>query len=161
MAMDNIANEDVFWALFEVQVGEAESIQRVSRVLRNLAVGRRPSESWVGAYQALSNVPVPAAGSLPNLPNRAQQESDPFETVRCRTGRQRRRNVAFDQTSALTAWRIPAPLEDLTTAPQRWAPSATRQRSRPRGSANSAPRRRLQRHEARLERIVDNRGITQ
>jgi hypothetical protein len=51
MAMCDTANEEVFWALFEAHAGQAEGIHAVSRVLRNLSVGKRPSASWAGAYE--------------------------------------------------------------------------------------------------------------
>ena len=50
-AMDDMADEEVFWVLFEAHAGEAGGIHAVSKVLRNLAVGKKPSEAWVGAYE--------------------------------------------------------------------------------------------------------------
>jgi hypothetical protein len=62
MAMGDTANEEVFWGLFEAHAAEPEGIHAVSRVLRNLAVGKRPSESWAGAYEEFG-VPLTALRS--------------------------------------------------------------------------------------------------
>jgi hypothetical protein len=51
MAMDDLVDEGVFMALFEGNVDTPHSIHRLARSIRNLAIGSKPSDEWVGAYE--------------------------------------------------------------------------------------------------------------
>jgi hypothetical protein len=51
IAMQDLANEEVFMALFDCHVNAVNSIGGVSRAIRNLAIGRKPSEEWIGAFE--------------------------------------------------------------------------------------------------------------
>jgi hypothetical protein len=51
MAMNDLTNEDVFWALFDGHVHAQHPFRGVAHALRNLAIGRRPSREWVGAVE--------------------------------------------------------------------------------------------------------------
>lgn len=58
MAMDGMADEEVFMALFDVQAGASHAFRAMSRVIRNLALGRSPSNEWSGAFEEYS-LPLP------------------------------------------------------------------------------------------------------
>jgi hypothetical protein len=57
-AMDGMADEEVFMALFDVQAGAPHAFRAMSRVTRNLALGRSPSNEWAGAFEEHS-LPLP------------------------------------------------------------------------------------------------------
>jgi hypothetical protein len=57
-AMDGMADEEVFMALFDVQAGAPHAFRAMSRVIRNLALGRSPSNEWAGAFEEHS-LPLP------------------------------------------------------------------------------------------------------
>ncbi len=51
MAMNDLPGEDNFMALFEGNVEAAHPFQSLGGALRNLAISRRPSEQWRGAFE--------------------------------------------------------------------------------------------------------------
>lgn len=51
MAMDDLTDEEVFIALFDAHVDSPHPIRGVASAIRNLAIGRRPSEEWTGAFE--------------------------------------------------------------------------------------------------------------
>lgn len=51
MALDDLPGEDNFMALFEGNVQAPHPFQHLGRALRNLAISRRPSEQWRGAFE--------------------------------------------------------------------------------------------------------------
>jgi hypothetical protein len=51
MTMDDMSDEDVLMALFESNVGSANAKRGLSRVIKNISVGRRPVEGWDGAFE--------------------------------------------------------------------------------------------------------------
>lgn len=50
MAMDDLADEEAFMALFEGHVGTSRPIAELTHAIRNLAIGRKPSEKFEGAF---------------------------------------------------------------------------------------------------------------
>jgi hypothetical protein len=59
MAMDDLTDEEVFMALFDGHVDTPHSIHSLAWSIRNLAIGRKPSDEWTGAFEEFS---VPLAG---------------------------------------------------------------------------------------------------
>ena len=51
MAMNELADEDIFWALFDGNADAEHPLWGVARAIRNLAIGRRPSKEWEGAIE--------------------------------------------------------------------------------------------------------------
>ena len=51
MAMDDLTDEEVFMALFDGHVDAPHPIHGVSSTIRNLAIGRKPSDEWAGAFE--------------------------------------------------------------------------------------------------------------
>ncbi len=51
MAMNDLPGEDNFMALFEGNVEAPHPFQHLGGALRNLAISRRPSEQWRGAFE--------------------------------------------------------------------------------------------------------------
>ena len=51
MAMDDLTDEEVFMALFDAHVNSPHPIDGVASAIRNLAIGRRPSEEWTDAFE--------------------------------------------------------------------------------------------------------------
>ena len=51
MAMDDMAGEDVFMALFDGHLDAPHASRGLENGIRNLALGRRPSKEWVGAFE--------------------------------------------------------------------------------------------------------------
>jgi hypothetical protein len=51
MAMDDLADEEVFMALFEGNVDAPYPFHGLARSIRNLAIGSKPSDEWVGAFE--------------------------------------------------------------------------------------------------------------
>jgi hypothetical protein len=51
MALDDLTDEEVFMALFDGHVDSPHSIHSLAHSIRNLAVGRKPSDEWAGAYE--------------------------------------------------------------------------------------------------------------
>ena len=49
--MADMPDEEVFMALFDVYVDAPHSIRGMQKVLRNLALGRRPAREWAGAFE--------------------------------------------------------------------------------------------------------------
>jgi len=46
-----LTDEEAFLALFDVQATTPRSARNLARSIRNLAVGNKPSEEWVGAFE--------------------------------------------------------------------------------------------------------------
>jgi hypothetical protein len=51
MAMDDLTDEEVFMALFEGNVDAPYPFHGLARSIRNLAIGSKPSDEWVGAFE--------------------------------------------------------------------------------------------------------------
>ncbi len=51
MAMDDMPDEEVFMALFDGYVDAPHPFRGMKNVIRNLALGRRPSREWAGAFE--------------------------------------------------------------------------------------------------------------
>lgn len=51
MAMDDLTDEDIFMALFDGHVDAPHPFSGVAHAIRNLAIGKRPSEEWTGAFE--------------------------------------------------------------------------------------------------------------
>ena len=51
MAMDDLPDEEIFMALFEGHLDSPHAIQSLARSIRNLAIGSKPSDEWVGAFE--------------------------------------------------------------------------------------------------------------
>jgi hypothetical protein len=51
MAMDDLTDEEVFMALFDGNVNAPHPLYGLARSIRNLAIGRKPSEEWAGAFE--------------------------------------------------------------------------------------------------------------
>jgi hypothetical protein len=51
MAMADLTDEDVFMALFDRHVDAQYPMHGVAGAIRNLAIGRKPSEEWAGAFE--------------------------------------------------------------------------------------------------------------
>ena len=51
MAMDDLTDEEVFMALFDGHVDAPHPIHGVAGAIRNLAIGRKPSDEWAGAFE--------------------------------------------------------------------------------------------------------------
>jgi hypothetical protein len=51
MAMDDLTDEEVFMALFDGHVDAPHPTHGLSRAIRNLAIGRKPSNEWSGAFE--------------------------------------------------------------------------------------------------------------
>ncbi|UVM25022.1 NACHT domain-containing NTPase [Pseudomonas sp. B21-021] len=51
MAMNDLPGEENFMALFEGSIQASNPFQHLGRALRNLAISRRPSEQWSGAFE--------------------------------------------------------------------------------------------------------------
>jgi hypothetical protein len=51
MAMDDLTDEEVFMALFDGHVDAPHPNHGVARAIRNLAIGRKPSDEWAGAFE--------------------------------------------------------------------------------------------------------------
>jgi hypothetical protein len=50
-AMNDLADEEVFMALFDGQVDAPNSSYGIESAIRNLAIGRKPSDEWTGAFE--------------------------------------------------------------------------------------------------------------
>jgi len=59
MAMDDLADEEVFMALFESHVSARDAIHSLVGLVRNLAIGRKRSDQWAGAFEEFG---VPLTG---------------------------------------------------------------------------------------------------
>jgi hypothetical protein len=51
MAMDDLVDEEVFMALFAGYVDTPHPDHRLAIAIRNLAIGRKPSDEWTGAFE--------------------------------------------------------------------------------------------------------------
>jgi hypothetical protein len=51
MAMDDLTDEEVFMAVFDGHVNAPHLSRGLTRAIRNLAIGRKPSEEWEGAFE--------------------------------------------------------------------------------------------------------------
>jgi hypothetical protein len=51
MAMDDFTDEEVFMAMFDGHVNAPHPLRGLGRAIQNLAIGRKPSEEWVGAFE--------------------------------------------------------------------------------------------------------------
>jgi hypothetical protein len=51
MAMGDLTDEEVFWALFDGHGDAPTLIGGLGRTIRNLAIGHRPSDEWAGAFE--------------------------------------------------------------------------------------------------------------
>jgi len=51
MAFNDLVDEDTFMALFEAHVDDPHPMRSVVNAIRNLSIGRKPSEEWVGAFE--------------------------------------------------------------------------------------------------------------
>jgi hypothetical protein len=51
MAMGDLTDEEVFMALFDGHVDAPHPIHGVAMAIRNLAIGRKPSDEWAGAFE--------------------------------------------------------------------------------------------------------------
>ena len=54
MAMGDLTDEEVFVALFEGNVDAPFPFHGLARSIRNLAIGNKPSDEWVGAFEEFS-----------------------------------------------------------------------------------------------------------
>lgn len=54
MAMDDLADEEVFMVLFEGQVGSPQAFGGLAQSIRNLAIGRKESDEIDGAFEEFS-----------------------------------------------------------------------------------------------------------
>jgi hypothetical protein len=59
MAMDDLVDEEVFLALFEGNADAPYPVQGLAQSIRNLAIGSKPSDEWVGAFEEFG---VPLTG---------------------------------------------------------------------------------------------------
>lgn len=59
MAMDDLTDEEVFMALFDGNVNAPYPLHGLARSIRNLAIGSKPSDAWVGAFEEFG-VPLTA-----------------------------------------------------------------------------------------------------
>jgi hypothetical protein len=50
-AFDDLADEEVFMALFDGQVDAPHPGYGIESAIRNLAIGRKPSDEWAGAFE--------------------------------------------------------------------------------------------------------------
>jgi hypothetical protein len=62
MAMDELTDEEVFMALFDGHVDTADPFYGLARPIRKLAIGRKPSGEWAGAFEEFG-VPLTALRS--------------------------------------------------------------------------------------------------
>jgi hypothetical protein len=53
-AICDIIDEEMFWVLFDGNVGQPHAFQGVARAIEKLAVGRKPVEDWEGAFVEFS-----------------------------------------------------------------------------------------------------------
>lgn len=51
MAMDDLTDEEIFMALFDRHVDAPHPFRGVAGAIRNLSIGRKPSEEWAGAFE--------------------------------------------------------------------------------------------------------------
>jgi hypothetical protein len=51
MAMDDLSEEEVFWTLFDAQGASLRPSGALANVIRNLAIGRKPSVEWATAFE--------------------------------------------------------------------------------------------------------------
>ena len=51
IAMDDLTDEEVFMAVFDGHVNAPHLSRGLTRAIRNLAIGRKPSEEWEGAFE--------------------------------------------------------------------------------------------------------------
>jgi hypothetical protein len=51
MAMDDLADEEVFMALFDGQADNQHPSFALAYAIRRLAIGRKPSDEWTGAFE--------------------------------------------------------------------------------------------------------------
>jgi len=51
IALDDLADEEIFWAQFDKQVDSPRSSGWLTNTIRNLAIGRRSSDEWKGAFE--------------------------------------------------------------------------------------------------------------
>jgi hypothetical protein len=59
MAMDDLIDEEVFLALFDGHVGALHPNHGLANAIRNMAIGRKPSDEWAGAFEEFG---VPLTG---------------------------------------------------------------------------------------------------
>jgi len=51
MAFNDLVDEDIFMALFDAHVDDPCPMRSVANAIRNLSIGRKPSEEWVSAFE--------------------------------------------------------------------------------------------------------------
>ncbi|MEX2166523.1 MAG: hypothetical protein WD852_05815 [Methyloceanibacter sp.] len=64
MAMNELIDEEVFMALFDGHIGAPHPFHGLAGPIRNLAIGRRPSDDWAGAFEEFG---VPLTALRPRL----------------------------------------------------------------------------------------------
>jgi hypothetical protein len=76
MAMDDLADEEVFMALFDGHVDTPYPNHGLAHAIRNLAIGKKPSEEWAGAFEEFGLPLTGVRGRLSSTPCQTMPHCD-------------------------------------------------------------------------------------